>query len=337
MGNVNLNVTEPLAIRSTHLAPIADLKPAGLLRLAGQDAEHVRALARSEEKLPPIVVHRATGTVIDGGHRLAAAAANGKNEIEIVFFDGTEEEAFLYAVRANLEHGLRLTLEDRKAAARRILSAHPDWSDRLVARTVGLSPKTVAGVRDSAGRSAEEGPHLDIRRGLDGSSRAADPGRRRQLVIDLATRQPDMSLREIARVAGVSPSTVLNVRRRLAAGQPQPAPAGATGGQAGRARRTRSSATVIEELARDPALRYNESGKSLLRWLTTHAIDLTECERHAGAVPPHRAKAVVELAEYYARVWGEFAVAMARKAHGRRPSADIPGDEAEHKQKAEQG
>jgi hypothetical protein len=61
--------------------------------------------------------------VIDGMHRLRAAQLRGDHGVEVKFFDGDADEAFIAAVRANITHGLPLTLADRKAAAQRILAA----------------------------------------------------------------------------------------------------------------------------------------------------------------------------------------------------------------------
>jgi hypothetical protein len=47
-----------------------------------------------------------------------------------------------------MAHGLPLTLADRLAAAARIVTACPYWSDRAVAAVAGLSPKTVTAVLD---------------------------------------------------------------------------------------------------------------------------------------------------------------------------------------------
>ncbi|MGH3925165.1 MAG: streptomycin biosynthesis regulator, partial [Pseudonocardiaceae bacterium] len=42
-------------------------------RQDGENGEHVRVLAESEEQLPPIVVHGQSMRVIDGTHRIRAA------------------------------------------------------------------------------------------------------------------------------------------------------------------------------------------------------------------------------------------------------------------------
>jgi len=85
--------------------------------------------------------------IIDGVHRVQAAILRGQKEIDAEFVDGSSEDAFVLAVRVNVDHGLPLSLADRKAAAERILDTHPDWSDRAIAAAVGLSHKTVGAIR----------------------------------------------------------------------------------------------------------------------------------------------------------------------------------------------
>ncbi len=80
--------------------------------------------------------------VIDGTHRLRAAILNGHEEIGVLFFDGTDDDAFVAAVRANVVHGLPLALADREAAATRIIKSHPQWSDRAIAEAAGLAAQT---------------------------------------------------------------------------------------------------------------------------------------------------------------------------------------------------
>ena len=59
-----------------------------------------QAIAELGDKLPPIIVNSATMRVVDGMHRLAAAALNGCQEISVRFYDGTDDETFVVAVTA---------------------------------------------------------------------------------------------------------------------------------------------------------------------------------------------------------------------------------------------
>jgi hypothetical protein len=98
-------------------------------RFSEQDLDHAKALAHRFDECPPIVVERSTLTVIDGVHRLLAARLLGRSKVIVNFFDGTHDEAYVEAVRANISHGKPLTLAEREAAAKKILGMRSDWSD----------------------------------------------------------------------------------------------------------------------------------------------------------------------------------------------------------------
>jgi ParB-like nuclease domain len=141
-------------------------------RLSGSSTAHIQTLAEVGAPLPPILVHRSTMRVIDGLHRVKAALCRGADTIEARFFDGDEGEAFVLAVASNIAHGLPLSLADRKAAAARIIVLYPEWSDRRVAATAGLSDKTVGTMRRRLGA---EIPQSTVRVGRDNRARAVRP------------------------------------------------------------------------------------------------------------------------------------------------------------------
>ena len=126
--------------------PVASLVRGDSPRLEGESKAHAAQMVDAAD-MPPIIVHQPTMQVIDGMHRLIAAPRGHQDTIAVRFFDGTTEEAFVLAVAANITHGLPLTRKDRKAAAARILDMFPDWSDRTIAATAGLSHHTVAVIR----------------------------------------------------------------------------------------------------------------------------------------------------------------------------------------------
>ncbi|MEU8900642.1 ParB/RepB/Spo0J family partition protein [Nocardia sp. NPDC048505] len=148
--------------------PIAALARGEFLRVREVNIAHAQMLAQVESPLPPILVHRSTMQVIDGLHRLHAAKSKGQQAIRVRFFEGSAEEAFVLAVEANSEHGLPLTLKDRKAAALRLMVMYPLWSDRRVAAVAGLDHKTVGAIRRRAGG---EIPQTSRRLGRDGRVR----------------------------------------------------------------------------------------------------------------------------------------------------------------------
>ncbi len=303
----------------THLVPLASLRPADSPRLVGEDSERIRVLAESDRALPPILVHRPSMRVIDGMHRLGAARLRGEDSIEVIFFEGSDEDAFVMAVKANVAHGLPLSYADREAAVSRIIASHPNWSDRAIASTTGLSARTVASIRARVSGL----PQASARIGRDGRVRPLDSSGGRHIASQLIAAFPDASLREIARAAGISPATVRDVRERVQRGEdPVPRRAARThratrvavrrnGGEPGREDAERLSIedrdALLRNLERDPSLRFAESGRKILRWLRQRVIAEQEWQDLAAAVPPHTVYILSGLAHRCANEWLEFA------------------------------
>jgi ParB-like chromosome segregation protein Spo0J len=335
------------------LAPVADEQPvtevpiASLLiadspRLSGENREHVQALAATDADLPPIIVHHPSMRVIDGIHRVSVARLQGQEKIAVKFFYGDEADAFVLAVKSNIAHGLPLSLADRKAAAQRIVKSHPQWSDRMIAAVSGLAAKTIAEIRV---RTGDGWPQGSGRVGQDGRSRPIDWASGRLLASELITNNPGLSLRQVAREAGISPETARDVRNRLRNGEaPVPArcasgrlsrgytnPRNEEGGPSSQFRSgrgqlgqnasqlrasngiTRESAAIMERLKSDPALRFTETGRSLLRLLHFHMIDTEEWRKISENVPPHCSGIVAHLAKECSQRWHEFAERLEQK------------------------
>ncbi|MDQ7907402.1 transcriptional regulator [Phytohabitans sp. ZYX-F-186] len=296
-------------------------------RLGGVDHGHVRALSEVVECLPPISVHRQTMSVIDGMHRLLAARLRRREHIEVRFFAGTRQAAFLLAVRANVAHGLPLTLHDRQVAAARIVRADPKLSDRFVAATTGLAAKTIAAIRGRAG-----GQGAPVRVGRDGRARPLSTAEGRRIAGRAIADRPDLSLREIARAAGISVGTVRDVRARVLAGE-DPVPGRQRGGASEFAHLDADGDALAPELAdvesildglrRDPSLRYSDSGRTLLRWLAW-AMDATRRPEAIEGVPPHCAVLVGKIARGYAESWLEIAREMERRTGEAEPVGSRP-------------
>jgi len=327
MGNRN-PTAQSADIVTVVSVPILSLLPADSPRLNGEDKAHIWRLAETETPLPPILVDQRTMRVIDGMHRLMAASLQGKEAIDVEFFDGSEADVFLRAVQENVAHGLPLSQADRRAAAERIINSHSHLSDRAIGHSVGLAAKTVAAIRKSSGQVL---PQSNSRVGRDGKVRPLDSGAGRRRAAELLLQQPDASLRDVARLAGISPATVLDVRKRLERGEP-PAPEraavngarkdpGDDGAEPGPERndtavpatrlRPRTAtppdpAVAVERLLRDPSLR-NERGKGMLRLLHVNAAGTEQLSDAAAAVPPHCVGIVVQLAQQYAKMWQDFA------------------------------
>lgn len=287
-------------------------------RVAGQDVEYVKSLAEVRHELPPIVVHCPTMRVIDGVHRLEAAKLRGDDEIAARLFDGDEAAAFVLAVRSNIEHGLPLTAADRSAAAVRILEFYPHWSDRAIGRLAGLAAGTVGRIRR---RMTVPMGQSNARLGRDGRLRPLSTAEGRRQAAGLIREQPEASLREVARAAGISLATVQDVRRRLACGQ-DPVPAGQREVQPGtelpprsplrrstgtRSRSPRPPTKLMGHLRQDPSLRFSESGRTILKLLSTLVAGTEGLSKTFSNAPPHSTVVVAELLRSLAREWDGFA------------------------------
>jgi ParB-like chromosome segregation protein Spo0J len=319
-----LSAASGIGLGEVVAVPVRSLHRGQSPRLEGEDQAHIARLAEIEGPLPPILVDRRSMRVIDGMHRLMAALLTGQETINVQYYDGSENDAFLRAVKANVTHGLPLSLADRRAAADRIIRSHPHMSDRSIGHLVGLASKTIAAVRRSAGGR----PQLHARVGRDGRVRPLNGALGREHAAALMARHPDASLREVARDAGISPGTVRDVRRRLESGEKPAAQHGRAEGADGnaasqdrpcspRARSAQASARVsgrapdlealLDRLRRDPSLRYNEQGRRLLRVLQLNTVTAAEWASLTSTVPPHSVTTVAQLARQNARMWLRFA------------------------------
>lgn len=296
-------------------------------RISGENPEHVEALAAAATPLPPIIVHRPTMRVIDGMHRLQVAKLRGQSHISARFFDGPEADAFVLAVETNITHGLPLSLADRKRAAARIVASHPQWSDRMIASVAGISAGTVTEIRK---RVAGATPQDNRRIGQDGRVRPIDGTAGRRLASELIAENPTLSLRQIARAAGISPETARDVRNRLRRGE-DPLPRqrrkglvshgeiiprrseAKVGGVATTRITLSNQAAVVERLKADPALRFSETGRDLLRLLNMHMIRAEAWEKIIDNVPAHCSGIVAQLARDCAETWAEIALRIEGK------------------------
>jgi ParB-like nuclease domain len=309
---------QTLAQVPTRRVAISSLVIADSPRLAGESAEHIQTLVDAPGELPPVIVHRASMRVLDGVHRLRAAERRGQKEIEVRFFDGDEADAFVIAVRSNIAHGLPLSLADRKAAATRIITSHPHWSDRLIASVTGLAPVTIAERR----QKLYAGPvSADIRIGRDGRSRPTNGAERRNIASKLLTDDPSQSLRTVAKIAGISPETVRDVRDRLRPHSENSIPAEQaelqrqdhlTEGKrqqnaAGHAITREDLNQVMPYLREDPTLRGAETGRILLRLLDMREVTSEKWAELCDQIPAHYKGTVAALAMECAKICQKFA------------------------------
>jgi hypothetical protein len=212
---LDLRNFERLPVREV---PVGALSPGVYLRQAGTSAAHVQLLmdAAGSAELPPILVQEEGWRVIDGLHRVQVAKLRGDQLIRARFLDCTDSEALVLGMQANSAHGLPLSKADRVAGARRVLAAHPDWSDRAIAGITGLSAKTIASLRGRPGGGAH--PSGGKRLGRDGRRRPVTAGEGRRRAAEYISAHPDAPLRQVARETDVSLGTVHDVSARLRRG-----------------------------------------------------------------------------------------------------------------------
>jgi hypothetical protein len=251
-------------------------------------------------------------------HRLRAAIRRGDDVIAARFFDGSDEDAFLLAVKLNGAHGLPLTLAERSSAAARIVDFHPEWSDRRIAEVVGLAANTVGTIRV---RSTAQSAQLNTSVGRDGRVRPHHGAPGRQLAGELMREHPTASLREIAKAAGIALATASDVRARMDRGEPPVTP-----GQRSARRRNmppiavvstdtvpaQVSSDLLHNLARDPSLRLTDAGKTLLRSSGICTIDAEQRARMIQAIPAHLHENVISLAQACASAWQDLADRLAK-------------------------
>jgi ParB-like chromosome segregation protein Spo0J len=335
-----LNIMSMIEHLPQEHVPVNVITPGPYLREAGTNHAHVQLLAdaASVSALPPIIVQRSTYRVIDGMHRLAAAKLRGEENINACLIDCSDEEALVLAIKSNTLHGLPLSKADRISGAKRILMAHPDWSDRAVAGVTGMSAKTIAVLRN---RSSGEVLPFEKRLGRDGKRRPVSAAEGRKRATEYLQAHPDASLREVAREADVSIGTVHSMRRLMRRGTdtvaplellPETAGPQVVSGPRTAAKVGQFSEVVAQEahdvarfrhqawsaislkVANDPSLRYTDGGRAFLRWMTQHAMHAEDWRELVGAVPVHWVDDVTEIAESVSMEWRMFAAQLRRRS-----------------------
>ncbi len=279
---------------------LADLRLTLSPRLGTRDSDHVRALAECFDQLPPILVYAPSNEVIDGVHRVMAARQLGLDSIAGRAMHGLKEDAYVEAVRANVTHGKPLTVGERRAAARRMLGLRPEWSDRRVASLCGLASQTVARERP---RSTAAGEQPAARVGRDGRIRPSDPSAGRLRVAELVRAQPGASLRTLARQAGTSQATALDVKRRIHRGD-NPLP------------HRLQAELAVPDLAASPggdAMASTVAAAAFLQWFERHRISDDAVDR-VGCVPKGRVYVMADAAAGQSKIWARVAAALEGRA-----------------------
>jgi len=262
---------------------------------------HVLVLAEVVDEWPPIVVRRESLTVIDGHHRVAASRRLGRLSIPGIYFDGSDAAAYIESIRRNVEHGLVLPMEDRKAAALQILRSNNAWSDRWVAKICGLSPHTVGSIRYRLLIGVAPIQQRQTGRlGMDGRSRPPQAGEMRARILEVIRRDPTASLRSIAREMGVSPETVRSVRNGLRSdSRPKAGPD--------------SNSTPLHT----EAFMSTTMGRAFVDWFARTDVRPDDWGNFCPDIPLGRIYEVADEARKRASRWNEFADRVEERARSR--------------------
>lgn len=264
--------------------PVASLRPGDSPRLHSESKADAQLIAAAVD-VPPIIVHQATMTVIDGWRRVTAAQHRDQDAIAARFFLGTLQEGYVLAVAANTAHGLSLCTKDRKTAATRLLGMHPDCSDRMIAELAGLSHHTVAGIRRKC--SGGQFAHLNKRLGRDGK-----------------TYPPRSSKAGNLAAANLAAGTVHNARAQL---QPSVEPMVPTSRGAVLGFHLARAKEILRLLWNDPTVRSHDKGKTMLD-LVSHSLRITiDTQAAIRSAPEYCRNAMAEYAAACGDSWHRLA------------------------------
>ncbi len=291
-----------------HVAPVAvalrALRPGPSLRTRTVDEGHLTTLLELAGHWPPLLVHQASMTVVDGLHRFEAARRLGLELVAVLLIDRPFEEVRLIALHENVTHGLPLSILERRRAALELLAAHPTWSDGRLAELCGLSRRSIGKLRRTTTDPAKP-IESTWREGRDGRHRPVRSEGLRERIAAALAEQPQASLRTIARQVGASPETVRSVRRRLGSSssqaQPPPRPALPS------ADPLRARVLGLKRFSSDTACASTEPGRAFAEWFDALAVDRTALASHAQAVPLSRIYEVIDEAERRSSAWRLFA------------------------------
>lgn len=147
-------------------------------KISEPKAKEYATLMKDGIKFPPIEVFEKGDQYIlaDGFHRLHALKANGDVTVTVKVLPGGETEALFHSLGANSTHGLARSNGDKKKAVHTFLT-HPDFSkfsDRDIAKHIGVSNVMVSKYRKTLKRNSGEGEGEDSGKGSKGGRLRAE-------------------------------------------------------------------------------------------------------------------------------------------------------------------
>jgi len=169
-------------------------------------AEYAAAMEEGEALPPGVVFFDGTKHHLgDGFHRFHAHRKIGATTFECEVRTGTLLDAKLYAYGANKAHGLQRTNADKRKAVLGMLADFSDWSDRAIARHVGVGHTLVADTRK--GHLAEN-PDAPATRTVEraGKTYTQDTSGQKKANKDRAEKKAKPAAPALAAVASCSPA-----------------------------------------------------------------------------------------------------------------------------------
>jgi hypothetical protein len=168
--------TEPALVPQYTVHPAAEYYP----MMTGKPYAELVEDIRKNGLQHPIVVRK--GQILDGRNRAKACPEAGV-ALKTVEFEGDEQEAVAFIHSANL-HRRHLTHEQKLDVVKKLLAAHPEFSDRRVAKIADVHHETVGAKRaDLVRRGGTR--HVAKRKDSKGRSYSAPPAP----AIDLAAKR----------------------------------------------------------------------------------------------------------------------------------------------------
>ena len=146
MPRLNTRPATPTQDRPFH--PLADMFPL----LEGEEFDELVADIKTHGLREPITMYE--DSILDGRNRYRACQTAGVEPTYAAPFSGNHADAVAFVISANIRRR-HLTPGQKLALITKLLKLDPSKSDRAVAKTAGVSDKTVAKTR----RSNAEIPH----------------------------------------------------------------------------------------------------------------------------------------------------------------------------------
>ena len=144
-----ISVAETVTLKLEQINDPADLQSRAAMCMSTVD-EYAEAMTEGAT-FPPAVVYfdGADHWLAEGFHRKAAAKAIGAVSMLCELRTGSRLDALLCSLASNQAHGLRRTSADKRRAVEGMLRLKPDFSDRAIAKHVGVSNTFVSKLRAS--------------------------------------------------------------------------------------------------------------------------------------------------------------------------------------------